>query len=137
MYCNCVGCCVLIVALLLCVAIAGVAVLLQVCYTTTMTTKLDALAHLPIVNAGPWKYSYGRYERYVVFTCFEYRKRRSAMLSVRANGDGTALITVDLDGIIRSMSVSELADPFNTANETLVALAGTCGCCGNRNGESL
>lgn len=102
-----------------------------------MTTKLDTLAHLPLVNAGPWQYSYGRYERYVGFTCFEYRKRRSAMLSVRANGDGTTLITVDLDGIIRSMSVSEHADPFNTANETLVALAGTCGCCANTNGESL
>ena len=83
-----------------------------------MTTKLDTLAHLPLVNAGPWQYSYGRYERY-------------------ANGDGNTLITVDLDGIIRSMSVSEHADPFNTANETLVALAGTCGCCANTNGESL
>ena len=108
-----------------------------VCYTVPMTTKTDALIHLPIVNASPWKYSHGRYERHVGFTCFEYRKRRSAMLSVRANGDGTTLITVDLDGIIRSMSVSELTDPFNTANETLVSLAGTCGCCGNWNGGSL
>ena len=105
-------------------------------YTVPMTTKTDALIHLPTVNAGPWKHFRGHYERYVSFDC-DHRKRHYTILKVYGNGEGLTLINVKIDGIARTMRVGERADPFSVANETLVALARDCGCRTDTEGDAL
>ena len=107
-----------------------------VCYTVPMTTKTDALIHLPNVNAGPWKHFRGYCERSVSFNC-DRGIRRYALLKVYTDDKGDSLIMVRLDGKIRELWVGEYADPFNTANEMLLALSGNCDCHNELNGESL
>ena len=99
-----------------------------------MMTTTDILVHLPLVNAGPWKRVAGCYERYVSFTCLEYRKRRHATLRVYNNGEGASMITVKLDGRTRELSVGEHTDPFNVANELLLAFER--GCCHEVGGDA-
>ena len=101
-----------------------------------MTTKTDALIHLPNVNAGPWKHFRGCYERRVSFNC-DCGVRRYALLKVYTDDEGAAMIFIRIDGVTRELSVGEYADPFSTANETLVALARDCNCHIEPNGESL
>ena len=108
----------------------------HVCYATLMTTKTDALIHLPTANTGPWKRVNGRYERYVSFDC-DYRKRHYAILRVYGNGKGGTLITIKIDGFSHAMSVGEHADPFSVANEIFLALSSDCDCHNNPDGESL
>ena len=107
-----------------------------VCYTVPMTTKTDALIHLPNVNAGPWKRFRGYCERSVSFNC-DRGIRRYALLKVHTDDKGASLIMVRLDGRIRELWVGEYADPFSTANEMLRALSGNCDCHNELNGESL
>ena len=107
-----------------------------VCYTVPMFTKTDALIHLPNVNAGPWKHFRGCYERRVSFKC-DHRNYRYALLKVYTDDEGAAMIFIRIDGVVRELSVGEYADPFSTANETLVALARDCNCHIELNGESL
>ena len=106
------------------------------CYTAPMTTKTDALIHLPNVNADPWKHIRGCYERRVSFNC-DRGIRRYALLKVYTDDEGAAMIFIRIDGVVRELSVGEHADPFNTANETLVAFSRDCNCHINMNGESL
>ena len=106
------------------------------CYSVPMTTKTDALIHLPNVNAGPWKHFRGYYERNVSFNC-DRGVRRYALLKVYTDDEGASLIFVRLDGKISELWVGECADPFSTANETLLALSSDCDCHTNMNGESL
>ena len=101
-----------------------------------MTTKTDALIHLSNVNAGPWKHFRGCYERRVSFNC-DHGQRRHAVLKVYGNGEDAVLITVMIVGVTRELSVGECADPFSTANETLLALSNDCACHNNPDGESL
>ena len=110
--------------------------LFHVCYAGLMTTKTDALIHLPKVNAGPWKHFRGYYERSVSFNC-DRGIRRYALLKVYTDDKGDSLIMVRLDGKIRELWVGEHADPFSTANEMLLALSGNCDCHNELNGESL
>ena len=110
--------------------------LFHVCYAGLMTTKTDALIHLPNVNAGPWKHFRGCYERSVSFNC-DRGIRRYALLKVYTDDEGASLIFVRLDGRIRELWVGEHADPFSTANEMLLALSGNCDCHNELNGESL
>ena len=110
--------------------------LFHVCYAGLMTTKTDALIHLPRVNAGPWKHFRGCYERSVSFNC-DRGIRRYALLKVYTDDKGDSLIMVRLDGKIRELWVGECADPFSTANEMLLALSGNCDCHNELNGESL
>ena len=110
--------------------------LFHVCYAGLMTTKTDALIHLPDVNAGPWKHFRGCYERSVSFNC-DRGIRRYALLKVYTDDEGASLIFVRLDGRIRELWVGEHADPFSTANEMLLALSGNCDCHNELNGESL
>ena len=110
--------------------------LFHVCYAGLMTTKTDALIHLPRVNAGPWKHFRGCYERYVSFNC-DHGQRQHAVLKVYGNGEDAALVTVMIVGVTRELSVGEYADPFSTANETLVAFSRDCNCHNELNGESL
>ena len=110
--------------------------LFHVCYAGLMTTKTDALIHLPSVNAGPWKHFRGCYERSVSFNC-DRGIRRYALLKVYTDDEGASLIFVRLDGRIRELWVGEHADPFSTANEMLLALSGNCDCHNELNGESL
>ena len=107
-----------------------------VCYTVPMTTKTDALIHLPNVNAGPWKHFRGCYERRVSFKC-DHHNYRYAILKVYTDDEGAAMIFIRIDGVVRELSVGEHADPFNTANETLVAFSRDCNCHNELNGESL
>ena len=100
-----------------------------------MTTKTDALIHLPNVNAGPWKHFRGCYERRVSFNCEHIR--RYAILKVYTDDEGAAMIFIRIDGVVRELSVGEYADPFSTANETLLALSSDCDCHNNPDGESL
>ena len=106
----------------------------HVCYAGLMTTKTDALIHLPNVNAGPWKHFRGCYERYVSFNC-DHGQRQHAVLKVYGNGEDAALVTVMIVGVTRELSVGEYADPFSTANEMLVALSRNCECRTNKNGD--
>ena len=101
--------------------------LFHVCYAGLMTTKTDALIHLPTVNAGPWKPLRGCHERCVTFKC-EHGNYRHATLTVYGDGEGDSLIFVRLDGVVRELRVGECADPFSVANETLVAFSRDCGC---------
>ena len=101
-----------------------------------MTTKTDALIHLPNVNADPWKHFRGCYERRVSFNC-DHGQRQHAVLKVYGNGEDAALVTVMIVGVTRELSVGEYADPFSTANETLVAFSRDCNCHIELNGESL
>ena len=101
-----------------------------------MTTKTDALIHLPAVNAGPWKRLRGCYERCVTFKC-EHGNYRHAVLSVYGGDKGDSLIFVRLDGLVRELWVGECLDPFSTASETLLALSHDCNCHIELNGESL
>ena len=110
--------------------------LLHVCYAVPMTTKTDALIHLPKVNAGPWKHFRGYYERSVSFNC-DRGIRRYALLTVYGDGEGDSLIFVRLDGVVRELRVGEWADPFSVANETLVAFARDCGCRTDTEGVAL
>ena len=110
--------------------------LFHVCYAGLMTTKTDALIHLPNVNAGPWKHFRGCYERSVSFNC-DHGNRRYTLLKVYTDDEGAAMIFIRLDGVVRELSVGEHADPFNTANETLVAFSRDCNCHIELNGESL
>ena len=110
--------------------------LFHVCYAGLMTTKTDALIHLPNVNAGPWKHFRGCYERSVSFNC-DRGIRRYALLKVYTDDEGASLIFVRLDGRIRELWVDEYVDPFSTANEMLLALSGNCDCHNELNGESL
>ena len=110
--------------------------LFHVCYAGLMTTKTDALIHLPNVNAGPWKHFRGCYERSVSFNC-DRGIRRYALLKVYTDDEGASLIMVRLDGKIRELRVGECADPFSVANETLLALSSDCDCHNELNGESL
>ena len=110
--------------------------LFQVCYAALMTTKTDALIHLPVVNVGPWKRLMGCHERCVIFKC-EHGNYRHAVLTVYGAGEGASLIFVRLDGVVRELWVGECADPFSVANETLVAFARDCNCHIELNGESL
>ena len=87
----------------------------------------DALVHLPNVNAGPWKLFMGCYERRVSFGC-DYHKLHFSTLKVYANDEGARIVAVKIDGVTRAMTVGEYVDPFITAHETLLALAGDCGC---------
>ena len=105
------------------------------CYTVPMTTKTDALIHLPNVNAGPWKHFRGCYERRVSFNCEHIR--RYALLKVYTDDEGAAMIFIRIDGVVCYLSVGEHADPFSTANETLVALARDCGCRTDTEGDVL
>ena len=105
------------------------------CYSVPMTTKTDALIHLPNVNAGPWKHFRGCYKRHVAFNC-DHNSRRYARLKVYPD-EGGAMIFISLDGFVCYLSVGEHADPFNTANETLVAFSRDCNCHNELNGESL
>ena len=100
-----------------------------------MFTNIDATIHLPGVNAGPWKHFRGCYERRVSFNCEHIR--RYALLKVYADDGGAAMIFISLDGVVCYLSVGEHADPFNTANEMLVALSRDCNCHNELNGESL
>ena len=109
---------------------------MHACYTTPMTTKTDALIHLPNVNAGPWKHFRGCYERLVSFNC-DHGNRRYALLKVYADDEGAAMTFIRIDGVVCELSVGEYADPFNTANETLVAFSRDCNCHTNMNGELL
>ena len=99
-----------------------------------MTTKTDALIHLPNVNAGPWKHFRGCYERRVSFNCEHIR--RYALLKVYTDGEGVTMIFIRIDGVTRELSVGEYADPFSTANETLVAFSHNCECRTNTNGDA-
>ena len=108
--------------------------LFHVCYAGLMTTKTDALIHLPKVNAGPWKHFRGYYERSVSFNC-DRGIRRYALLKVYTDDEGASLIFVRLDGRIRELWVGEYADLFSTANEMLLALSGNCDCHNELNGE--
>ena len=101
-----------------------------------MTTRIDALIHLPNVNAGPWKHFRGCYERYVSFNC-EHGQRQHAVLKVYGNSGDAVLITVMIVGVTRELSVGEYADPFSTANETLVAFSRDCGCRTDTEGDAL
>ena len=107
-----------------------------VCYSVPMTTKTDALIHLPNVNAGPWKHFRGCYERRVSFIC-DHRNYRHAILKVYTDDEGAAMISIRIYGVVHELSVGEHADPFNTANETLVAFSRDCNCHNELNGESL
>ena len=107
-----------------------------VCYTVPMTTKTDALIHLPNVNAGPWKPLRGCYERRASFNC-DHNSRRYALLKVYADDEGAAMIFIRIDGVVRELSVGEHVDPFSTANEMLVAFSRDCNCHTNMNGELL
>ena len=107
-----------------------------VCYSVPMTTKTDALIHLPNVNAGPWKRFRGYCERSVSFNC-DRGIRRYALLKVYTDDEGASLIFVRLDGVVRELLVGEHVDPFSTANETLVAFSRDCNCHTNMNGELL
>ena len=109
---------------------------MHACYTTPMTTKTDALIHLPNVNAGPWKHFRGCYERSVSFNC-DRGIRRYALLKVYTDDEGASSIFVRLDGRIRELWVGEYADPFSTANETLVAFSRDCECRTNKNGDVM
>ena len=106
------------------------------CYSVPMTTKTDALIHLPNVNAGPWKHFRWGYERSVSFNC-DHSNRRYALLKVYTDDEGAAMIFIGIDGVVRELSVGEYADPFSTANETLVAFSRDCNCHTNMNGELL
>ena len=97
--------------------------------------KTDALIHLPMVNAGPWKHFRGCYKRHVTFNC-DHNSRRYALLKVYADDEGAAMIFVSLDGVVGYLSVGEHADPFSTANETLLALSSDCDCHTNMNGDA-
>ena len=110
--------------------------LFHVCYAGLMTTKTDALIHLPNVNAGPWKQFRWYYERHVSFNC-DHNSRRYALLKVYADDEGAAMILIRIDGVVRKLLVGEYADPFSTANEMLLALSGNCDCHNELNGESL
>ena len=118
------------------VSMVGLAMLSHVCYYVPMTTKTDALIHLPNVNAGPWKHFRVGYERRVSFNC-DHGQRQHAVLKVSGNGEDAALITVMIVGVTRELSVGEYADPFSTANETLVAFARDCGCRTDTEGDAL
>ena len=109
---------------------------MHACYTTPMFTKVDALTHLPRVNAGPWKHFRGCYKRHVAFNC-DHNSRRYALLKVYADDEGAAMVFISLDGFVCELSVGEHADPFNTANETLVAFSRDCNCHTNMNGDLL
>ena len=106
------------------------------CYTVPMTTKTDALIHLPNVNAGPWKHFSGCYMRHVAFNC-DHNSRRYALLKVYADDEGATMIFIRLDGVVGYLSVGEHVDPFNTANEMLLAFSRVCNCHNELNGESL
>ena len=110
--------------------------LFHVCYAAIMTTKTDALIHLPVVNAGPWKHFRGYYERSVSFNC-DCGIRRYALLQVYTDDGVASLIFVGLDGKISGQWVGECVDPFSTASETLLALSRDCNCHIELNGESL
>ena len=110
--------------------------LFHVCYAGLMTTKTDALIHLPNVNASPWKPFRGCYERSVSFNC-DHGNRRYALLTVYTDDKGGAMLFIRLDGVVRELSVGEHADPFSTANETLVAFARDCGCRTDTEGVAL
>ena len=98
--------------------------------------KTDALIHLPMVNAGPWKCLRDCYKRRITFNC-EHGERRHAVLKVYGSGEGVAAIIIRIDGTPRELSVGEYADPFSVANETLLALSRDCNCHNELNGESL
>ena len=100
-----------------------------------MTTNIDALIHLPCVNAGPWKHFRGYYERRVTFKC-DHDNCRYALLKVYTDDEGAAMISIGIDGVVRELSVGEYTDPFSTANETLVALASECNRRTNTNGDA-
>ena len=104
----------------------GLALRFHVCYATPMNTT-DALIHLPNADVSPWRYSWGRYERYVSFTC-DHGNRRYAILTVYGNVEGACIVTVKYADGVHEVLTGEYADPFSTANETLLALAGGCGC---------
>ena len=108
---------------------------MRACYTKPMITNIDALIHLPRVNAGPWTRFSDCYERRVSFTCDHIR--RYALLKVYIDDEGTTMIFVRLDGVVRKLSVGEYVDPFSTADETLLALSDECYCHTEQNGESL
>lgn len=99
-----------------------------------MTAKIDALIHLPVVDAGPWKHCRDGYNRRVVFKC-EHGNYRHAILTVYANDEGAAMIFIRLDGVVHELSVGECADLFSTANEMLVAFSHDCNCRTNTNGD--
>ena len=101
-----------------------------------MFTNVDALIHLSEVNAGPWKHFRGCYKRHVAFNC-DHNSRRYALLKVYADDEGAAMIFISLDGVVCYLSVGEHVDPFNTANEMLVAFSRDCNCHTNMNGELL
>ena len=101
-----------------------------------MTARIDTLIHLPNVYSGPWKRFRGCYERRVSFNC-DHSNRRYALLKVYTDDEGSSMIFIRLDGVVRELSVGEYADPFSTANETLVAFSRDCNCHTNMNGESL
>lgn len=98
------------------------------CYTAPMNKMIDTLGHLPNVYAGPWTEFRGCYERRVSFNC-EHRNRHYAVLTVYGNAEGGPVITVKIGDRMHEMAVGENVDAFSTANETLLALAGDCGCC--------
>ena len=106
------------------------------CYSVPMTTKTDALIHLPNVNAGPWKHFRGCYERRVSFNC-DHNSRRHAILKVYTDDEGATMIFIRIDGVVRELSVGECLDPFSTASETLLALSRDCNCHIELNGELL
>ena len=101
-----------------------------------MTTKIDALIHLPITHLDSWKRVRDGYARCVIFKC-EHGNNRYATLTVCANDEGAATIFVRLDGVVRELSVGEYADPFSTANEMLVAFSRNCDRHIYQNGEAL
>ena len=107
-----------------------------VCYSVPMTTMTDATIHLPNVNASHWKHFRGCYERYVSFNC-DHGNRQYALLKVYPDDEGAAMIFISLDSVECELSVGEHADPFNTANETLVAFSRDCNCHNELNGETL
>ena len=101
-----------------------------------MFTNIDTLIHLPSANAGPWQHVRECYERRVVFKC-KHGNYRHSILSVYAKDEGGALVFVRIDGVVCELSVREYADPFSTADETLLALSHECYCHTEMNGESL
>ena len=58
-------------------------------------------------------------------------------MTVYGDGEEDSLIFVRIDGVVRELSVGEYADPFSTANETLVAFSRDCNCHTNMNGVLL
>ena len=105
----------------------GLALLLHVCYTAHMITKIDTLGHLPRVHASQWEAFTGGFDRHVNFDC-EHGNRRYAVLKVYEDDGATHQIVVMIDGRGRYLSVGSHVDAFSTANETLVGLAGKCDC---------